>query len=59
MTLKFCQLGTVGIFKYGTFLWKNQAEIVHQKLVPDPVLIFVNGPKQPFNARNYFINKIL
>ena len=32
----------------------NHAEIVHQKLVPDPFLILVNNPKQPSHARNYF-----
>ena len=31
----------------GTFLWKNHAENVHQKLVVNPVLILVNNPKQP------------
>ena len=30
-----------------TFLWKNHAENVHQKLVVNPVLILVNNPKQP------------
>ena len=36
MTLKLCQL-----VEY--FLWKNHAENVHQKLVPDPFLILVKN----------------
>ena len=36
---------------------KNHKENVHQKLVPDPFLIFVNNPKQLLHARNYFENK--
>ena len=44
--------------KSRTFLWKNQAEDVRQKLVPDPFLILVNNPKQPLHARIYFKNKI-
>ena len=42
-----------------TFLWKNHAENVHQTLVPDPLLILVNNPKQPVHARNYFKSKIV
>ena len=42
-----------------TFLWKNHAEDVHQKLVPDPLLILVNNPRQPLHARNSFKSKIL
>ena len=38
-------------------LWRNHAQNVHQKLVPDPFLILVN-PKEPLNARNSFENKI-
>ena len=45
-------------FKQGTFLWKNHAENMHQKLVPDPIFILVNNPKQPLHARNSFKNKI-
>ena len=30
-----------------TFLWKNHAENMHQKVVPDPFLMLVNNPKQP------------
>ena len=29
-----------------------------KKLIPDPNLILVNNPKQPFHARNYFENKL-
>ena len=54
--LELCQLTE---FKYGTFLWKTNAENVHQKLVLDPFLIFVNNPKQPLHERNCFKNKML
>ena len=37
---------------------KNHAEIMHQKLVPDPFLILVNDPTQPLHVRNSFKNKI-
>ena len=37
---------------------ENHAENVHQKLVPDPFFILVNNPKQPFDARTFFKNKI-
>ena len=37
---------------------ENHAENVHQKLVPDPLLILVNNPKQPLHARNFFKSKI-
>ena len=40
--------------KSGTFLWKNHAENVHQKLVPDPFLILVNSPKQPKTCKKFF-----
>ena len=53
MELKLCQLS----IKSGTFLWKNYAENVHQKLVPD-FFILVNDPKQLLHARNSFKNKI-
>ena len=33
---------------------KNLAENVHQKLVPEPFLVFLNNPKQSFHARNCF-----
>ena len=29
------------------------------QLVPNPFLILLNNPKQPFHARNFFKNKIL
>ena len=41
-----------------TFLWKNHAENMYQKVVPDPFLMLVNNPKQPLHARNYFKNKV-
>ena len=37
---------------------ENHAENVHQRLVPDPFLILVNNPKQPFMHENSFKNKI-
>ena len=37
---------------------ENHAENVLQKLVPDIFFILVNNPKQPFNARDSFKNKI-
>ena len=40
------------------FLWKNHAENVEQRLVPDPFLILVNNLKQALHARNSFKNKI-
>ena len=39
-------------------LWKNYAENAHQKRIPDALLILVNNPKQPLNARNSFKRKI-
>ena len=33
---------------------ENHAEIVHQKLAPDPYLILLNNPKQPLHTRNSF-----
>ena len=52
--------------KWGTFgntekiweKWKNHAENVQHKLVPKPVLIFVNKPKQPMHTTNSFKNKM-
>ena len=38
--------------------WKNHAENMPQKLVPDPLFILVNNSKQPLHARNSFKNKI-
>ena len=43
---------------YGTFLWKNHAENVHQKLDLELFLILLNNAKQPFQARNPFKNKV-
>ena len=36
---------------------EDHAENVLQRLVPDPVLILVNSPKQPLHARNFFLKK--
>ena len=38
---------------------KEYAENMHQKLVPDPFLIFMINPEQPLHARNSFENKII
>ena len=37
---------------------ENNAENVHQKLVPDLFFILVNNLKQPLHARNLFKVKI-
>ena len=37
---------------------KSHAENEHQKLVPEPFLVFLNNLKQPFYTRNSFKNKI-
>ena len=55
MTLKFCSIDTV---LKKTISLKNYAEKVHQKLVPDPLLILVSNPKQSLHQRNYFKSKI-
>ena len=44
--------------KQKTFLWKNHAENMPQKLVPDLFIISVNNPKQSLHARNSFKCKI-
>ena len=53
---KRCDIETlsIGSIRYKIFLWKNHAENLHQKLAPDPFLIFLNSPKQPLHAKNYF-----
>ena len=43
--------------KYGTFLCKNHAENVHQKLAPDPFSILLNNSKRTLHAGNSFENK--
>ena len=42
-----CDIETLSIDRVlnTTFLWKNRAENVHQKLVPDPFIILLNNPK--------------
>ena len=40
-------------------MWKNHAEDLHHKLVPDSFLILVNNWKQPLHARNPFKKGIL
>ena len=46
--------GVDGVSNKEHFLWKNYAENMQQKLVPDLFIILVNNPKQPLHARNYF-----
>ena len=41
-----------------TFTWKNCVDNVHQKIVPHPLLVLVNNPKQKLRARNSFKSKI-
>ena len=36
----------------------ENAANVHQKVIPDPVLILVNNPKQQLHARNSLKTKI-
>ena len=55
MKLKLCPQME---YEEKTFLWKNHAENLHQKLFPDPFIILVNKPKQPLHARNYLKSKI-
>ena len=55
ITLNFANWKSI---KSGTFLCKNDAENMHQKLVLDPFLVLVNNPKQPLYGRNCFKNKI-
>ena len=55
MTLNFVNGWSI---EYGTFLSKNDAENVHQKLVLGPFLVLVNKAKQPLHARSCFKNKI-
>ena len=33
---------------------ENHAEIIHQKLVPDVILILINNTKQPLHAEDCF-----
>ena len=33
---------------------KNMQKICNQKVIPDPLLIFANNPKQPLYAKNSF-----
>ena len=51
-------LSTDRVLSKKKFLWKNDAENVHQKLVPYPFLILVNNSKKPLHAVNSFENKL-
>ena len=55
MALKPCPLMEYQIKK---FLWKNNAENKHEKIVPDLFTILVNNLKQPLHAINSFNSKI-
>ena len=37
---------------------KKYVENVHQKLVPDPLLVLIDSPKKPLHERNSFEHKI-
>ena len=39
-------------------LFKNYAENINQKVVPEPFFVLVNNPKQPLHAWNSFKNNI-
>ena len=54
MALKLYQLIK---YKIKNILWKNDAENLHQRLVPGSFLIWVNNPKQALYSRNSFKNK--
>ena len=41
------------------FLYKNHAENVQQKLVPDLFKVLVNSLKHPLHARHYFKSKVI
>ena len=51
-----CDIETLSIDRglKATFLRKNHAENVHQKLAPDPFSILLNNPKQSLDARKFF-----
>ena len=51
-------LSTDRVLNKEHFYGKKHTETVHQKLIPDPLLILVNNPKQPLHARNSFESKI-
>ena len=40
------------------FYGKIMQKMFTKKLIPEPFFIWVNNPKQPLHARNYFKNKI-
>ena len=46
------------VLNKGHLYEKSHAENVHEKLIPDPILILVINPKQPLHARNSFTNQI-
>ena len=39
-------------------LWKNYADNMHKKLVPDLFIVLVNNLKQPPHEQNYFKSRI-
>ena len=48
------KLSIDGVSNEEHFLWKNHAENMQQKLVPDFFIILVNNPKQPLHTRHSF-----
>ena len=41
-------------YEVRTRLWKNHAEYVHQKLVPDPFFYFRKQPKTAMACKKFF-----
>ena len=57
---KRCDIETLSIDRVlnKEHFYGKYAEHMHHKLVPDPLLILVNNPKQSLHAINFFENKI-
>ena len=54
-----CDIGTLSIVREIRNIFMNKSHKKwNQKLGPDPILILLNNPKQPFHARSSFRNKI-
>ena len=54
-----CDIGTLSIVREIRNIFMNKSHKKwNQKLGPDPILILLNNPKQPFHARSSFKNKI-
>ena len=57
---KRCDIETLSVDRVlnREYFYGKYAEHMHQKLVPDPLLILVNNPKHSLHAINFFENKI-